>query len=143
MSELLRKLEEQYSRALADQDRIRLAIRAEKERMAQAGEGAPFPVGSIVCRWNLFTLVRGASMQAVFKPSLSKEKGIVEAVTHESWRTFAGNRQRPAVGSYVVRLLKKDGKPGKAYITLANYNIGDWALEGETPRNPKEAPDAR
>lgn len=54
-------------------------------------------------------------------------RGVVEVATHDS--RFPANLRyaMPRVGSLFVRLLTKDGQPGKAFEKLETYS--DWKLE--------------
>jgi hypothetical protein len=87
----------------------------EKERKAQAGENAPYPIGT---KMKCTKLVR---RHGRYRGDETTIYGVVEGVTRDtvlpmtmgcrSWR-------KPAIGSYIVRILKADGTPGKNFEEL-------------------------
>lgn len=74
---------------------------------------------------------------------IERIEGIVETVTRDTeFAENLGSWRRPALGAPIVRLLKKDGTPGKKFERLNNTGFGDtqWLLVGgPEDRNKVEA----
>lgn len=86
----------------------------EHSRLAEAGVGAPLPLGSKVYRDRL---------SRYGNHIVGTDYGIVEAVTTKT--VFAANlTNTPYPGRFIVRLLKKDGTPGLGFDTF----VGNWKL---------------
>lgn len=76
----------------------------ERIRLAALGYGAPFPLGSRVKR----------TIQD-WRNKVTVETGTVECVTRENAITFSSAKSK-TLGSFVVRLDRKDGTPGKDFV---------------------------
>jgi hypothetical protein len=99
-----------------------------REAEALTGEGAPYPLGTILYEW-----VREYRYHDNSPMRLSGRRGILEAVTRES--LFPVNMRSyslPSVGSFIIRLLKKDGTTGKQFENP--YKWETWLPEGQKPK---------
>lgn len=107
-------------------------VTAEKERLALTGVGCAVPIGTKVVKWE------GPSWSSYSRDQSMKPvaTGVVEAVTMES--AFSGRQFSPSVGSFVVRINKKNGKPGLKCERIT-WNLNDsglpygWHIEGVDP----------
>ena len=91
---------------------------AAKEKAALKGDGAPWPVGTRLQKW-----AKRSRWESEYHPL--EEFGVLEAVTREL--KFAENRSGysiPAVGTYIIRLEKKDGTLGLKFVVP-----GRWGAE--------------
>lgn len=109
-----------------------MALSEEKSRLAKTGAGSPYPLGTKLCEWELDPSV---SLYARYRPRvLSGRTAVVEAVTVENIGEVGkpvGYTYRAEVGSFIARILKKDGKPGKLYFDLRSGWLRDhWLPEG-------------
>lgn len=119
------------------QSRLREAARAARQayevaKLAEANASLPFPVGTKLIGWmrsHVSTYRRG--------PFGKKSTGIVEVCDNNTEMPIGQRYGLPAIGDVIIRLLKKDGTPGKS---VEKYN-GDgwrthiWLPEGEKPKD--------
>lgn len=112
----------EYAAAEAEAIAAEKALVAEKDRIALLGQGAPFPIGSTVrethqySRWGLTEV-----------PKVNQRTGVFEVVTSETKLSRSGSGMRhPVVGEYIIRLHKKDGKLGLAYVYNFRNNV--WSV---------------
>lgn len=114
------------------QDSLRAALRSAKdavnaarEARALSGAGAPYPLGTKLFewenqdRWNRKMVPTG-------------KIGLIEAITSTSEHSGTDSVWRRAdIGSYVIRILKKDGTPSKHYIKCTSWEAKNrWLPEG-------------
>lgn len=98
-------------------------------QLAQSAHDAPYPLGTrmIETKTPSFS-IRGKSVP-------TGRVGIVEPVTKDTIHPDnLGSYTRADIGSYIVRILKKDGTPSKNYVRFTkNYankwDIWDWIKE--------------
>ena len=119
------KLEAEYGdrlRELSDAH-TKAQAAAEQYDVEQAIANAKYLIGTIMCKW-----VVKSSWERV--PQWEIEcRGIVEVFTRESPRPDNQRFSLPSIGDIIVRILKKDGKPG-----LRVERINDtWLPEGKKP----------
>ena len=86
---------DEFRAALEARDQARVAELAERDRLARTATDTPYPVGTVLVEWR--------------RPRL-------EVITTDS--QHPGKGYRAEVGTIVIRLLKKDGKPGARYAAL-------------------------
>lgn len=109
----------------------RLAELAEKDRIAKTGEGAPFPLGTKLCKWENKETSRFSRKYAWEKVA----DGVMEAFTTESDGPANLRYGAANVGDFVVRVLKKDGTPGARYERIGDTWRGKWLPIGQTPKS--------
>lgn len=94
------------------------ALKVEQERLALTGDKAPYPLGTRLKK----TTGRRFSPKTVY--------GMLEAVTRDTeYQDNLARYSRPAIGSFVVRLLKTDGTLSKK-IDVGSLNW--WTPVDET-----------
>lgn len=79
------------------------AFDEERSRLAKEKPGHPYPLGTVMCEWEY---------ESKWSRKMAKtgKEGIFEIVTNET--QFPKNIEyRKEIGSYIVRILKKDGTP--------------------------------
>jgi len=115
-------------KALNDLSDAKAAVLDAKTALALTGDGAPAPIGTVLYEWrrkkySSYTYAKGTS--------LSGRVGVVTPVTKDFVHPAnIGSYSQAKVGSFVLRLLKKDGTPGLQYIPLTSYILSDWLPEG-------------
>lgn len=131
-TELRNELEAKYGadqkRAWEDYYSAEKALDNEKDRLARLGKGGKYPVGT--------KLVRKKPTYK-WSSTLVDRFGVYECVTTDSQFPVprSGRRyrdDRPELGSYVVRLLKKDGSPSLNFYkcNLDGSLPYGWAVAG-------------
>lgn len=105
---------------------FKAAVDAE---VAQASDLAPVPVGTKLVGWAYPRFAHKGPMDA-------KVTGVLEVYTYSTKTPVAIRRQGFHPGTYIVRLLKKDGSPG---VVVERYVNGKykWLPEGQTPTENK------
>lgn len=108
-----------------------VAARAELDAAKLADAKPKWPVGTVVCAWKQRT---EGWMQRPTGEWKVIAKGVMEIITAESEHPDSLNKySRASIGDVVVRLLKKDGTPGKKYESLTGWKAKHWLPEGQTP----------
>lgn len=107
--------------------RSAVAARDEARERAAAGRERTIPLGTIMVEW-AFPSWRMYSADQSPKPT--GKKGVLEVITADSEHpgnlpTWSWARR----GDVVIRILKKDGKPGKAYV-CKKRDMDHWRPEG-------------
>jgi hypothetical protein len=111
----------------------RKALQAEEDRITleEAKGRAPYPVGTKVYEWELQgdwnNNRHGYSREA----HLTGRVGRVELVTRDVVILDTMTWSRPSVGTYIIRLLKKDGTPSKRFERRPDWTR--WLPEGVEP----------
>jgi hypothetical protein len=123
-----------------DKERARLNREAHDARVryeaalveeAKAGDGAPYPIGTVMCEWDL----EGSSWDRKRKFVPTGKRGVVEVWTRESVVSAAlGRYSWPDPGTFIIRIFKKDGKPGTAFVKLGSWRADGWHPEGKAPK---------
>lgn len=112
------------------------AEQAERDALttrALSGEGAPFPLGTKMAEWS-----RGYSHSHALK--LTGKVGVIEAVTEQSeFPENMGSWRRPAIGSFVIRMVKKDGSKSLKTVSAGGSDFRYyWRPEGVDPNTEKK-----
>lgn len=133
--ELDERLDAEYGerlRALIQAERdAEQAYLAEKEK--DAAKDAPYPIGTKMVEWT--EPYRSFYNEVPKKPT--GRTGVIELVTRETQHPANLRYGKASVGSYVIRLLKKDGTPSLSYVELGAWRTGTWLPEGKEPKQPK------
>lgn len=99
-------------------------VDAEKSRLALAGEGAPWPVGTRLAKRKL---IHSGYYNRVAAPRYNILFGILEAVTSATaFPTNTAYYSLPPIGKYIVRICTKDGTPGKKFELLTEHEQSQW-----------------
>lgn len=108
-----------------------------------AGIGAPHPLGTKYYEWNnKLTGYSGEGMRQVSIYTLEKtgEIATLEAVTRTSrFPENLGYRGAPALGTFILRLHKKNGELGLKYLSV---DASGWYSEGFDPNAIKRKREA-
>ena len=119
----------------------KVALDAELGRMATEGMNSPAPIGSVWVEWShshgMYSTCyhKGPGPCPNFKRT--GKVAVLEAVTPASY--FAPNRCRPDAGSFILRNLGKDRKPGKAFIEWhGDQRPNLWFPDGVAPWEYKD-----
>ena len=118
---------EAENKASVESTQAHNALRLEMERraVAVAAEKIPYPVGTRMVLWQA-----GTYAPEIFRASSTR--GIMEIFKAGDEFPLNQRWNRPAVGSVVVRILTKDGKPGKNVEKYGAKNgLSKWAPEGQ------------
>lgn len=100
-------------------------------RLEDAAATIKWPVGTVVCAWDRPRCRLTGKIKGDWH---CIAKGIVEIITHESEHPDNLNKySRSDIGTVVVRLLKKDGTPGRKYEVLGHWRTKSWLPEGQMP----------
>jgi hypothetical protein len=138
ISEAKERIESELSAKYSEeQSRLHEAARAARQayetaKLAEANASLPFPVGTKLIGW-----IRRKLSSFRCGPLEKKSLGVVEVCDKNTEIPKGIVYHRPDIGDVLVRLLKKDGTPGKA---VEKYN-GDgwrthiWLPEGEKPKD--------
>lgn len=112
------------------------AVLTEREKTAQSGIGAKWPVGTKLVEWaHPYRRYGGPSREPRARTG---RVGVVEAITRQSEHpSNLADYSRAIVGSFVIRLQKKDGSPSKQYIPIRSY-LGGWFREDVDPNDRGE-----
>jgi hypothetical protein len=103
------------------------AVLLARESEALAGIGAKYPLGTVMHEWRQ----KWSSWARTAPPFVATGKtGVYEAVTRES--SFPDGCSTPDVGSFVIRVTKKDGTPGLKCVSRS-YEMSNWYPEGVDP----------
>ena len=135
---LIRKeLDEKYGTSLDDvataYHKANTELIEKREASALSGEGGLYPVGTKMVWWipAWDRWERSDSKNyGVYKPS--NKLGVYEAVTRETVHPInTASYSRTDIGSFVVRLLNKDGSLSKRYEVLQTWlGPSRWQPEG-------------
>jgi len=106
--------------------------RCDEARVALSLSKSPLPLGAIYEKWDMPRMGYGAMSKTATRRKTG-ERGRVEIFVPSS--EFHGSRyDRPETGAVVLRLLKKDGKPGKGVLRLGGHDFkAYWCPEGVDP----------
>lgn len=90
----------------------------------------PYPLGAIFAEWKKERFAARTQ-----PPKLTGRKAVFEVVTSstqfpDNWASYS----KPEIGQYILRVLKKDGTPGKQVIVTTHGKAYNWLPEGEAPR---------
>lgn len=101
----------------------------ERERLAV--DKAPFPIGTKMVEWG--TPARWFSSKG--RPwEKTGRVGVIELITQKSQHPKTTTCSRASVGSFVIRLLKKDGTPSLNYVATSYSGFHGWHPEGKQPK---------
>ena len=110
-------------------DRVQQATDArDAARIEEAPSKAKYQVGTIMCEW-----VPTYGTRNYYKAT--GKRGVVQ-VYHpgDSVAATKDKYSRPALGSVVIRPLKKDGTTGVDCFDMNKRHHGHWLPEGEKPK---------
>lgn len=122
------------TKALASAGERELALGGEVRELADRAaleKTPPHPLGTVMVQWK--RIDNWTSGARRFTYSLTGERGILEVVTSMSQHPDKLTYGKASVGSYIIRILRRNGTPGKSYI---EYGSGRWEPEG-IDLNPK------
>lgn len=120
------------------------AVKAHEDAVdaaARTGAGAPYPVGTKFIHWDFIRYPE--------RHVKSGTVGVLEVITKDSQHADNIATYRvAALGSVVIRILKKDGQPSKKYERWKNGWLSTkprdppygWHLEDVDPNKPKSRP---
>lgn len=101
------------------------AVTAEQDRLARAPENPPHPIGTKMVQWK-----RPKSWHMQLQKT--GKLGVFECINKDSKHpSNLRYYSRARIGSFVVRILKKDGGPGLMYDMYRSYC--GWYPEGVDP----------
>jgi hypothetical protein len=117
-----RKANEDYAGAMK-------VLKEERERLAmvEAEAKVPCPVGTRMVAW------RKDRYAGVWRED--EARGVLEIFKDGDEYPSNQRWDRPNTGDIVVRLLTKDGKPGKKAEKLVNWKRGMWLPKGQMPKD--------
>ncbi len=105
-----------------------MALADAKTALALSGEGSEYPIGTILVEWHRR---KYTSWSYGNNYILSGKKGIVQPVTKDFVHPAnLSSYSRASTGTFVIRILKKDGTPGLQYEKLGSYQSKYWLPEG-------------
>lgn len=101
-----------------------LALRAELDRMARAGEGCQFAVGAKVERWE-YTDRKTEAGVPIWKRGTPPKRGVIEIITTDSRhpRNRGRHWSRPECGTVVIRILLATGKQSDDYVLIPTTKL--------------------
>ena len=117
----------------AAHDVAQAARLAEADRVALAAATSPHPVGTKLIEWTNWS--NGSYPLRTKEFRKTGKTGIIEIWSPGSARPDRMTYGFPAVGRWIVRLLKADGTPSKRFLTLSA--LSTWLPEGEEPKGKK------
>lgn len=100
------------------------------EADALSGKGSKYPVGTQMEEWG----TRSMGYRRTPPPAVrTGVRGIIEAITRESVHPAnSAAYSRAHVGSFVIRLLKKNGTPSQRYVKpYSNGDFHGWKVEAK------------
>ena len=102
--------------------------RCDEARVALSQSKSPLSLGAIYEKWDMPRM-----MSQTATKRKTGQRGRVEFFLPSS--EYHGSRyDRPEIGAVVLRLLKKDGKPGKGVLRLGGHDFkAYWSPEGVDP----------
>lgn len=106
----------------------KLAMDTEKSRLALAGEGAPWPVGTRLTKQErVHDKYYSPYYSPMATPRYDTLFGVLEAVTSETqFPDNLGKGNIPPIGEFIVRLELKGGKLGKKFERPYNWVASGW-----------------
>lgn len=129
-------MDDEIARLLRDSSEKRTRYLAALERNNAEDDNAPCPIGTKVRRKK--------NVSHGYTPSYVEETGILALVTRETrLPANTATYSRPKVGSFIVRILKKDGTPGTRLDRFRVYYGGEpnWTpCDKSIKLNPKFIP---
>ena len=119
-----------------DTNDAKAAWDAALEAKSAAGAGAPVPIGTKLFQW-----AEPNSYRRSVPKKLTGLVGVVEVWTRTSQSPDGTrNYSLPNPGDFIIRILKKDGTPGKKFIRYHEHSKSwgtwseTWLPEGVEPR---------
>lgn len=106
----------------------------EKSQVADGIKESAYPVGTELAGWKQARQYGWGPNNNPFK---LVAKGIVEIVTPDTVFPANWKYSVPSVGTCIVRLLDKNGRPGKKVETLNHYRGHKWLKPGIVPEGAK------
>ena len=123
---LKEKYDEQIRAAREEEARVHAALMEEREKEALARQ-YPYPLGTVMVEWE--------SQRYSYRDDpklrrLTGRRGVLEVITSTS--EHPGNRSYSLAGpgDLVIRILKKNGKPGRDDVSRDWRMRGNWVPEG-------------
>lgn len=99
---------------------------AAKIEAAESGEGLPYPLGTVVVKWE-----NPSCYGNTFPHRATDERARLEVFkTGDEYPLNRGSYSRPDPGQLVLRLLKKNGTPGINVLRFGNDMATYWLPEG-------------
>lgn len=111
-----------------------------QDAAAQAGEGAPAPLGTVYYFWDTVREYDSVKRVSVYVRRITDKRAVLESIRPDSQHAENADwRNHAKVGQYVLRLRKKDGTPSKKYVMVTsewrktNEIPAGWYAEGHVP----------
>ena len=135
MEELRKRVSEKYGeqeiKACKEYSEAARAVKEEMDRRrVLAGEaGVPHPVGTRMAQWKRVLFGDGWRTSGVY--------GVLEVFKKGDDYPLNMRYSAPNPGDIIVRILTKDGKPGRKFERMGVFRDSAWMPEGQEPRRTK------
>ena len=100
---------------------MRQAYEAERDRLAVENSKPPYLEGTILVEWN-----QGHWSEIAYP---SRDRAVMQ-IFRKGDEFLGGRYNQPVAGRAVLRMLKKDGTPGKQVKTWQDGWVNRWLPEG-------------
>ena len=105
----------------------RLALQAEKERIALEETVHPYPLGTRMVEWGYPKYTYCGTPK---DRRLTGRIGVLEVITEKSEHPANKTNGLAERGELVIRILKKDNTPSKSYERVNGWRSDHWVPEG-------------